>query len=188
MNAPSRPDQGATAVITHRVRAGQQAAYEDWLKEIGPICRGFPGHVDWQIIIPIPGHTTTFTVIIRFDTEAHLQQWMGSPQRTQLIDKVRPLLSHDDDFFIRSGLDFWFVPEGAKARVPVRWKQYLVTWSAIFPLSLGISYMIHEALRWMGMPSYRVIDSLIVSGLVVWCMVYVVMPRYTRAVHHWLFH
>jgi antibiotic biosynthesis monooxygenase (ABM) superfamily enzyme len=52
MNAPSRPDQGATAVITHRVPAGQHAAYDDWLKEIGPLCRGFPGHVDWQLNLP----------------------------------------------------------------------------------------------------------------------------------------
>ena len=55
----------------------------------------------------------------------HLQQWMYSADRRLLIEKVRPLLVTGDDFFIRSALDFWFTPEGAKAKLPVCWKQFL---------------------------------------------------------------
>jgi hypothetical protein len=61
------------------------------------------------------GLTETYTVIIRFDTAAHLQQWMESSTRARLIEKVRPLFVTGDDFFISSGLDFWFTPGGAKA-------------------------------------------------------------------------
>ena len=63
---------------------------------------------------------------------------MGSGEREQLIEKVTPLLAAPDDFYISSGLDFWFAPAGAKAKLPTRWKQYLLTWSAIFPLVLGV--------------------------------------------------
>jgi antibiotic biosynthesis monooxygenase (ABM) superfamily enzyme len=47
------PDEGATVVITHRVREGQEAAYEEWLSELGPVSRRSAGQLDWQIIRPV---------------------------------------------------------------------------------------------------------------------------------------
>ncbi|MGA7827404.1 MAG: antibiotic biosynthesis monooxygenase [Geobacteraceae bacterium] len=183
----STGEQGATAVVTHRVREGKQALYDDWLNEIGPACRGFAGHLDLQIIRPITGLTATYTVIIRFDSREHLENWMSSPERRRLIEKVRPLLAKDDDFFIRSGLDFWFIPEGAKARVPLRWKQFLVTWSAIYPLVLVIPLVVSALLRKLGVPHDRFLDTLFATAAVVFLMVYLVMPRYTKLIQRWLF-
>lgn len=180
-------NEGATVVITHRLRQNKQIEYERWLEEIAPLCKASPGHLDWHIVRPIPGLTETYTVIIRFDTEAHLREWMESPTRIRLIEKVRPLLVTDDDFFISSGLDFWFTPAGAKAKVPVRWKQYLVTWSAIYPLALGIPLVVNPILQYLGVPNNRLIATLAVTGIVVFLMVYLVMPRYTRLVQRWLF-
>ena len=181
------PDEGATVVITHRVRQGQHEAYEEWLNEIGPLCRLSPGHLHWQIVRPMPGVPGTYTTIIRFDTREHLEAWMHSRERERLIEKVRPLLAHDDDFFVRSGLDFWFAPEGASAKVPVRWKQLLVTWSAIYPLVLLVPLAVLPVADALGLPSNRYIDTLLSTGAVVFLMVYLVMPRYTRLVQRWLF-
>jgi hypothetical protein len=180
-------DQGATVVVTHRICDGMLAEYEAWLNEIAPLCKASPGHLDWQIVRPIPGLTGTYTIIIRFDTVAHVQQWMDSPTRARLIEKVRPLFVTDDDFFVSSGLDFWFTPGGAKATVPVRWKQYLVTWSAIYPLALGVPLVVTPILRIIGVPDNYLLTILATSGAVVFLMVYVVMPRYTRLIKKWLF-
>lgn len=179
--------EGATVVITHRLRENKRIEYESWLEEIAPLCKASKGYLDWHIVRPIPGLTETYTVIIRFDTEAHLREWMESPTRARLIENVRPLLVTDDDFFISSGLDFWFTPAGAKAKLPVRWKQYLVTWSAIYPLALGIPLAVNPILQYLGVSNNRLIATLAVTGLVVFLMVYVVMPRYTRLVQRWLF-
>ena len=180
-------DQGATVVITHRVREGKNADYEKWLHEIAPVCRAAPGHLDWHIVRPLSGLTETYTVVIRFDTRAHLQEWMDSPARARLIEKVQPLFVTGDDFFVSSGLDFWFTPAGAKANVPVRWKQYLVTWSAIYPLALGVPLTIGPVLRLLGVPNNHLLTTLVVTGVVVFLMVYVVMPRYTKLIQRWLF-
>ena len=180
-------DHGATVVITHRVRVGRHADYEAWLEEIAPLCRASPGHLDWHIVRPIPGLTETYTVVIRFDTTAHLQQWMESPARARLIEKARPLLATGDDFYVSSGLDFWFTPGGAKSKVPVRWKQYLVTWSAIYPLALGVPWVVGPLLRRLGAPEGRLLTTLVVTGAVVFLMVYLVMPRYKRLLKRWLF-
>lgn len=185
--SPSPSPSGATVVITHRVRPGQQPAYEAWLNEIGPLCRAAPGHLDWQIVRPIPGLGDTNTVIIRFDTIDRLKAWMDSPTRRELIERVQPLLVKRDEFHIRSGLDFWFVPEGAKAAVPVRWKQFLVTWSAIYPLVLAVTLMMSRAFALAGVTANHFVSTLLGTGCVVALMVYVVMPRYTHLVRRWLF-
>ena len=183
----SLPYEGATVVITHRVRNDKHAEYENWLDEIVPLCKASIGHLDWHIVRPIPGLTETYTVIIRFDTDLHLKQWMESPARASHIEKVLPLLVVGDDFFISSGLDFWFTPEGANAKVPIRWKQNIVTWSAIYPLVLGVPLVVLPVLRQMGIPENHYIDMLFVTGCIVSLMVYIIMPHYTNLIKRWLF-
>jgi len=178
---------GATVVITHRVRSDKHPEYEAWVKEISPLSRSAPGHLDWNLVRPIPGVTETYTVIIRFQTTEHVKNWMSSSERKRLIEKVQPLLVSDDDFYISSGLDFWFTPTGAKAKVPARWKQYLLTWSAIYPMVLGVPRLVSPALRAIGLPPHVLLNTLAVTAVVVYLMVYVVMPRYTRLLQRWLF-
>lgn len=185
--ALSTDDSGATVVITHRIRSDKHAEYESWLGEIAPLCNASPGHLDWHIVRPIKGITQTYTVIIRFDTADHLKKWMSSSERKRLISKVQPLLAGVDEFYISSGLDFWFTPAGAKAKIPVRWKQFLITWSAIYPLVLVVPLVVAPGLRLAGIPSSAPLTTLVVTAVVVFFMVYVVMPRYTRLVQRWLF-
>lgn len=178
---------GATVVITHRIRGEKHSKYESWLGEIVPLCKTSPGFLDWHIVRPIAGITDTYTVIIRFDTAENLKKWMSSSERERLINKVQPLFVGADDFYISSGLDFWFIPTGAKAKIPVRWKQYLITWSAIYPLALGVPYIVAPILRLLGVAGIPPLTTLAVTAIVVFLMVYVIMPRYTRLVQQWLF-
>ncbi|TXS92910.1 antibiotic biosynthesis monooxygenase [Parahaliea maris] len=185
----SEPDspEGATAVIKHQVRFDRHADYEAWVKEIAPLAKAAPGHLDWHIVRPVPGRSETFTVIVRFDTDEHLMDWMNSPTRASLIEKVQPLLVSGDGVHISSGLDFWFSPPSAKAAVPVRWKQFLVTWSAIYPLVLAVTLIMTPLMKNLGLPQSQLLVTLAVTGVVVYLMVYAVMPWYTKLVQRWLF-
>ena len=109
--------------------------------------------------------THTYTVIIRFDTTEHLKLWMGSHDRDRLIKKVEPFLVGADDFYISSGLDFWFTPAGAKARVPVRWKQFLITWSAIFPLAIVTPWFVAPPMGWLGIAAHSMLTTLAATSL-----------------------
>ncbi len=182
-----KPNDGATVVITHRVRNNRLDAYETWMETITPLCKAATGFLDWHIVRPIPGITATYTVIICFDTPKNLKGWMESKDRKRLIKAVEPLLVGADDFSISSGLDFWFVPGGARAKVPMRWKQYLITWSAIYPLVLFVPQIILPLLHTLGVPSVAPLNTLAVTAAVVFLMVYAVMPRYTRLAQKWLF-
>ncbi len=180
-------DQAATVVISHQVKENSKANYEAWLKEITPVSKSYPGHLGVGIVHPVPGATFTYTVIIRFDTRKNLLAWMDSDDRKKLVEKVKPYLVEDDKFFVRSGLDFWFIPEGAKAKLPTKWKQFLVTWSAIFPLVLTMSALIEWLTASTSITLSHPVKVLSLTFFVVLMMVYVVMPRYTKLVHKWLF-
>ncbi|MES2573556.1 MAG: antibiotic biosynthesis monooxygenase [Bacteroidota bacterium] len=180
-------NQGASVVINHHILDGNQIQYEDWLNEIGPICRSFTGNIDWQIIRPIHHLTFIYTVIIRFDTIDNLKIWMESNERKNLIEKVKPFLAKDDRYIIKSGLDFLFDAENEKQKVPARWKQYLATWSAIYPLSILIPLIVLPILKTVNFPDNKFSNSFFVSGCVVFIMVYWLMPNYTKLIKKWLY-
>jgi antibiotic biosynthesis monooxygenase (ABM) superfamily enzyme len=187
MSSSEEKEYGSTVVIHHRVRGGHQIDYDHWLTKIAPSCKSAPGYLDWQIIRPIAGLTENYCVIIRFDSHPHLQQWITSGERQRLIDKVRPFLALNDAYTIHSGLDFLFTPASPGGKVPVRWKQFLLTWSAIYPLALGVPMVVLPGLRMTGWPENRLFTTLLVTGSIVVLMVYVVMPRYTNLVRKWLY-
>ncbi|MGQ7854095.1 hypothetical protein ACUN24_07580 [Pedobacter sp. WC2501] len=180
-------NSGASVVITHHILEGKQKEYEKWLDEILPVSKHATGFIDLQIVRPIPKLTFVYTVIIRFDTINNLKSWMESRDRKQLIEKASPFFRKNDRYQIKSGLDFLFNAENEGHKVPVRWKQYLVTWSAIYPLSLIIPVLLLPILRWLGIPVNHYFDAFINSGCIVLLMVYVVMPNYTRLIKKWLF-
>lgn len=180
-------DQGATVVINHQIKDGKQNQYEEWLIEIGSICRTYAGNIDWQIIRPIPNLTYVYTVIIRFDTIENLSIWMKSKDREHLIEKARPLFSKDDQYQVKSGLDFLFTDHSDRKINPVRWKQYVVTWSAIYPLSILIPLIMLPFLKILNFPDNRFVNSFFISGVVVAIMVYLLMPSYTKLIKNWLY-
>lgn len=179
-------EPGATAVIHHRVRDSQHDAYEGWLAKILPLVAGSPGFLDVQVIRPVRGVTDTYTVILRFDCEEDLRRWLESPVRRQLIESVLPILAQGDAYTVHSGMDYLFTPHDGTSRAPVRWKQFLITWSAIYPLSFVLPLLLKVPLNWLGWRNHLV-SSTLVSAIAVFLMVYVIMPRYTKLVRRWLY-
>lgn len=178
---------GASVVISHHILEGKEKGYEQWLEEIVPISKEAEGFLDLQIIKPIPHLTFVYTIIIRFDTIDHLKNWMESPDRKRLIESANPFFRKSDRYKINSGLDFLFDAKNEGNKVPLRWKQYLVTWSAIYPLSLIVPLILFPFLRFLGIPINHYVDALISSGCIVFLMVYVAMPNYTKLIKTWLY-
>ncbi|QQT32054.1 antibiotic biosynthesis monooxygenase [Sphingobacterium siyangense] len=179
-------NQGASAVIIHHILDGKILEYEKWLNEITPLTKHATGFIDLQIVRPIPKLTFVYTVIIRFDTVENLQMWLESEQRKLWIEKAEPLFRRHDRYQIKSGLDFLFESTENNAKIPKRWKQYLVTWSAIYPISLLIPLLVLPVLRYLNIPQNHFSDAFLSSGVIVFLMVYIVMPNFTRLIRKWL--
>jgi antibiotic biosynthesis monooxygenase (ABM) superfamily enzyme len=69
---------------------------------------------------------------------------------------------------------------------PKRYKQFLLTLSAIFPLTIVVPWLLGPLLGRGGTIAF-VGGKLVVATAIVGLMVYVIMPRYTRVVANWLY-
>jgi antibiotic biosynthesis monooxygenase (ABM) superfamily enzyme len=180
-----RPD-AVTAVIQHQIAPGAHDRYEAWLREITPTAQRFPGHQGINIIRPSEG-TKCYTIVLRFDTLEHLQEWLASETRRQLVAEVEPLLERGDQVDIKTGLEFWFTPPTPAQRHPPPYKQFLLTLSAIFPLTLVVPWLVRPLFQAMPILGRPIVSNVITSAIIVGLMTYVIMPRYTRLVAGWLY-
>ena len=174
-----------TAVIQQSVRPDAAEAYEVWLKKVVPIASRFPGHRGVNVIRPVPGGLK-YTIAIHFDSIEHAQDWFMSDARHQLIEEVMPLLAAEETVETRSGLEFWFHPHSGQPPAK-RYKQFLVTLSVIYPLTMLVPSGIHWLLGSLPVFSNYWVAHFLAAATVVALMVYVIMPRYTRSLAKWLY-
>jgi len=172
-------------IITHKIRAGEEERYEGWLAEIFEASSRFPGYLGREIFRPSDGGRK-YTSVVRFDSLDSLNGWAESETRQAFVSKVRDLLERGDLVEIRSGIDFWFTPEGVKP--PKLWKQFVLTVSAVYPLSLIIPFFILIPLRKLAPVLGNVfISSMLMAAILTGMLTFVIMPRYTRLMKRWLY-
>ncbi len=66
---------------------------------------------------------------------------------------------------------------------PPRYKVFLLTWLAIYPLITGIFLLFGKQLSLLPLP----IRTLLLTGVLVYLMTYIVMPWLMAAFHNWLY-
>lgn len=182
---PVEIDTPVTTVIVQRPLKDAVSRYEAWLQEIVPVARQFAGHRGVNIIRP-HGGDEAYTIVLHFDTIANLRAWLESDTRIGLIEKIRPFLHTDENVEIKTGVEFWFTPPAGQRTAPP-YKQFLITLSAIFPLTIIIPWMLGPAFALIPALALPGIRHFVIAALIVAAMIYVIMPRYTRFVAGWLY-
>ena len=172
-------------IITHKIKAGAEKRYEAWLADILTASSGFPGYLGREIFRPSDGGRK-YTSVVRFDSLDNLNTWSESETRQTFVSKVHDLLEQGDQVEIRSGIDFWFTPKGVKP--PKLWKQFVLTVSAVYPLSLIIPFFILIPLgKLVPVLGNVFISSMLMAAILTGMLTFVVMPPYTRLLKRWLY-
>jgi len=177
-------NRSVALIITHTVKTGEEKRYEAWLTEILCAVSSFPGYLGREIFRPTQG-TRTYTSIVRFDATNNLNAWVESETRKSFVSRVSDLLEKGDVHEIRTGIDFWFTPEGVKPPKP--WKQFLLTLSAVYPLSLIIPRLLSPLFSIAPLMGRPYIRGLLIAATLTALLTFVIMPRYTRLVKKWLY-
>lgn len=188
-NEPTREqiagDTAVTTVIRQQPLSNEVARYEAWLKDIIPVAQSFTGHQSVSVIRPhVPDGA--YTIVLHFDNVAHLRGWLDSEVRADLVSRIKPYLQAPEAIDITTGFEFWFTPP-AVMKHAAPYKQFFATWSAIFPLTLVVPWLlapVFDVVPLLGMPGFR---HALLAAVIVALMVYVIMPRYTRAISRWLY-
>lgn len=171
MTTDPRPPEGATPVTTiirQRPLPDAVARYEAWLAEIVPVAMSFAGHQGVNVIRP-NASSRDYTVVLHFDSVANLRGWLDSDTRMRLVEKIRPFLHTPEDIDIKTGLEFWFTPEAGKS-APA-YKQFLITLSAIFPLTLIVPWLLGPVVARAPVLALPGLSQLIVATLITGLMV-----------------
>ncbi|HEY7067124.1 MAG TPA: antibiotic biosynthesis monooxygenase [Chloroflexota bacterium] len=136
-----------TAVISMRVKPGQEAAFQEWQRRIAAVEATFDGFSGYRLEPPVPGVQDDWTTMIRFDSDAHLDAWLNSAQRQQLLTET-PRFS--DEFHtrkVRTGFDSWFTSgQPAGAEPPPGWKQNMIVLLILYPTVFLFGFFVQTPL------------------------------------------
>ena len=184
--SPARGRSVVVSVMRHTVLPGKDQEYEAWLREVVPIAGNADGQRGVNVIRPNTG-SPTYTIVLHFDALEHLERWLASEAWKRLILKVEHLLQDGDQVEIKTGLEFWFRPPHSEQKRAKPYKQFLITLSVIFPLTMLVPWLLTPLFRAAPILATPGITHFLVAAIVVALMTYVIMPHYTRLMAAWLY-
>jgi antibiotic biosynthesis monooxygenase (ABM) superfamily enzyme len=175
--------KSVTVVVSRVVKPGFEQEYDAWVKKLSEAARQSPGNTGVTVLIPPPGKTGLHHVVMRFADEKSMHIWETS--------YIRQKLSNEADAFSRrsrqeaTGLETWFsIPDCPELETPPHWKMALVTFFAVFVLSIVILQLLK--LAFTNMNFY--LESAVVAALLVGLLTWVVMPFLSQRVFRkWLY-
>lgn len=178
--------ESVTVVIQQRVRPDAITRYEQWLRVISAKAAEYPGHQGVHIIRP-PAGGNEYSIIIRFATFADAERWTQSADRRRLLAEIADTFEREDQLRIQPGIEFWFTPPTPAQKRPSAWKQWLITTSVIWPLSMFVPLIFHPLFVAVPLLGYWGLSHGIIASANVALIVFLIMPRYVRAVSGWLY-
>jgi len=142
-----------SAVISTRIKPGQEAAYHGWEQRIAAAQSKAPGFQGYRFEPPIPGVQDDWLAIVRFDTDANLQAWLDSPERHKLLQEAAPFTEEFHARIARTGFDHWFAA-GPGERSSPAWKQNMLVLLTLYPVVFLFGALVQTPLltRRAGLP------------------------------------
>ena len=185
MSTPSTPHGDSSGpihiAITRRVRPGREAEYQKALREFFQLSFAHEGVLGASMIVPPPGSNSLEYGILRtFAGEKERIAFYESPMFKAWEERVRPLAEDEWTYHQLHGLDAWF---RSAQSPPPRWKMALLTWLAVWPVSMGVRAIVNPLI---GQSLPNVLHSGIVAAGIVAVLTWAAMPLIVKIAHRWL--
>lgn len=174
-----------SAVISTRIKPGQETAFRAWEQRIAAAQARFAGFQGYRFEPPIPGVQEDWLAILRFDTERNLQAWLDSPERRKLLEEATPFT---DDFHarvVRTGFEQWFPTATDGAAGPPAWKQNMIVLLLLYPVVFLFGLWVQNPLliRRAGVPFWF---ALFIGNVVSVWLLSKLVPLVSRRFGWWL--
>ena len=181
--ASAAPDEPVTVLFSRRVKRGREADFEAWAHDVSAVARQFPGHLGASVL-RVPG-SREYHILYTFADHRSMRAWLDSAERRRWLARVSGLIEADRGLQKVTGLETWFKLPGSNAPTmtpPPRWKMWLVSLVAVYPLVLLFQGLLVPRMAGMPLPLRALAFPLVLLTL----MTYLVMPVVTRLLHRWL--
>jgi antibiotic biosynthesis monooxygenase (ABM) superfamily enzyme len=177
------PDGPVTVLFSRRVKPGREVDFHAWAHGVTTAAHHFPGHLSASVL-EVPG-SREYHTLYSFADRASLNAWLDSEERRRWLATVNELTETKRGLQQLTGLETWFKLPGANVptmKPPPRWKMWLVTIAALYPLLLALFGLLTPRLAGLPLP----LRALVFPLVLVTVMTYAVMPVLTRLLHRWL--
>ena len=124
------------AVIYTQVPSEKMRQFVEWQQRIAAAEATFEGFRGYKLEPPIPGVQDEWVMLVRFDTDAHLEAWLNSDERQQLLSQALEIENQTHFRKVRGGFESWFASEGdTTAHLPPPWKQNMLVLLMLYPVA-----------------------------------------------------
>ena len=174
-----------SAVISTRVKPGQEAAFRAWEQRIAAAQAKFAGFRGYRFEPPIPGVQDDWLAILRFDSERDLQSWLDSPERRKLLEESAPFVEEFRARVVRSGFEQWFPTGNDGDSAPAIWKQDMIVLLMLYPVVFLFGIWVANPLL-IGRAGVPFFLALFISNVVSLVALNWLVPWTSRAFAWWL--
>lgn len=175
-------DETIHIAIVRRVRKAHVEAFERALAEFASKSLAEPGSRGVHCIYPPPGSGSLDYGILRsFATAADRDAFYETALYKEWRARIEPMVEGEPKYRRLNGLEAWFRSPGVSA--PPRWKMALLTWIAVWPVSMLVPAILSPILP-AALP--RILASGVIAGGIVTVLTWGAMPLLVKLAHAWL--
>lgn len=169
-----------TAVASFRVIPGNEHRYAEFHRRLVERLSSFDGFLRSELFDPVPGVQDETVVVFSFDRREHLDAWLASDARDQMLREIDDYVVGDRTVNVVGGFGGWFSGPGMAS--VKRWKSASIVLLALFPTALVLTVL----RRWLLPDVGLVLGVLIGNVLGVAILSWVLMPSLTKWFDAWL--
>jgi antibiotic biosynthesis monooxygenase (ABM) superfamily enzyme len=170
-----------TAVIMTTVATGHGKEFERWHARVKERQSTYPGFLGCEVQPPTGTFQQEWVTLLRFDSNEHLDNWLESGERTQLLREAEEIIDRSNERRVRTSFEGWF-KFGADDKPPPGWKQAAIVLLCLFPVVMLEITLLNPVLAWMNVAPATFIANVISVGVLTWPLI----PLASRATQWWL--
>jgi antibiotic biosynthesis monooxygenase (ABM) superfamily enzyme len=189
-NLPLEQHFYSSLVTEHIVPKGRDFAFKRWHNKLVEASRRYDGFLRCDLCPPLrcKDPVVKWYYIFHFDSPEHLNQWMESSDRKQLLTSGQEIFSAYRFKSFTTGLEGWFSALSGNSEYkglgPPRWKQILAVVLGLYPVVMmqAIAFSIFGIMQSWSLGSSMIVNNLITSTI----LSLYVMPFVSKQLSFWL--
>ena len=184
LRCPNDCEHPLTVLAKHDVRPGAHREFEAWFRKATEIQKNqFTGYLASELIRPLEGDSTEYISIFRYDSYAHLQTWMDSTARQELLQEVATLDQAPIQFSYHALEHFFSQNTPTAPKPPAKWKMVVVLTAVVFSQLQWVPFAVESTLPFLPVMLQMLLTVFVIVNLAQ----FVVLPILTRLLAFWLF-
>ncbi|AGA24520.1 antibiotic biosynthesis monooxygenase [Singulisphaera acidiphila] len=173
----------ASAVIVQRIPTADVDWFLGWQRDVTEAAETFRGYCGTDVFPPAEGQRDEWVVLIHFEDDASLDEWLQSPARTQWLEALKTKVGAFDLKKVQGGFGPWFAGMGRDPEAaPPPWKMVLTVLLGLFPTVMLLTIFVGPYTSPLGMAVSMLIGNALSVSILQWG----VMPILTRVLSPWL--